>query len=197
MVRLREPMLEMLNRCLDDLRPSIIAHQLKLLKEFPWQKDGSSIVYHCLLEYLRVGELIQLNPQLASSCLAAMNDRGLASEVRFCLSVRLSADARSIVSGQSSLLRSLSKTFRRRKEFSTVETNLVRTGHRRLGPFQRAASSADCRGSFPSLDSLLVATRFSSPLLPVHSAEVVEESRRRVSRVEIADEFVRPSRKSP
>lgn len=68
--------------CIDELRPLIIEHQMKLLKEFPWQKDGSNNVYHRFLEYLRVSDLLKWNSELSSSCLMAMNDRGLASEVR-------------------------------------------------------------------------------------------------------------------
>lgn len=49
----------------------------------PWQKDGCSLAYHTLLEYLSVSEIVQWNSTLAESCLMAMNDRGLASEVGF------------------------------------------------------------------------------------------------------------------
>ena len=66
---------------LDELRQTIIDSQLTLLKQLPWQKDGCSLAYHTLLEYLSVSDILQWNPKLPDSCLMAMNDRGLASEV--------------------------------------------------------------------------------------------------------------------
>jgi len=72
-----------LSECLGDLRQSIIDSQLTLLKQLPWQKDGCSLAYHTLLEYLSVSDILQWNPKLPESCLMAMNDRGLASEVIF------------------------------------------------------------------------------------------------------------------
>ena len=64
-----------------DLRGDVIDSQLRLLKELPWQKDGCSLAYHTLLEYLSVSDILQWNSSLPQSCLMAMNDRGLASEV--------------------------------------------------------------------------------------------------------------------
>lgn len=65
-----------------DLRDEIIDSQLTLLKKLPWQKDGCSLSYHTLLQYLSVTQILQWNPTLPQSCLNAMNDRGLASEVK-------------------------------------------------------------------------------------------------------------------
>lgn len=72
---------------LADLRRWTIDKQLKLLKEFPWQKDGCSLVYQSLLEHLSVREILQWNDQLPSSCLNALNDRGLASEASYLYSL--------------------------------------------------------------------------------------------------------------
>jgi len=72
-----------LNKTLGELRQPIIDSQLTLLKQLPWQKDGCSLSYHTLLEYLSVSDILEWNPTLPSSCLMAMNDRGLASEVNF------------------------------------------------------------------------------------------------------------------
>ena len=66
---------------LDDLRQTTIDSQLKLLKEFPWEKDGCCLAYHQLVEYLPVTEILQWNDRLPHLCLMAMKDRGLASEV--------------------------------------------------------------------------------------------------------------------
>ena len=64
-----------------DLREKIVNSQLELLKELPWQKDGCSLAYHTLIEYISVTDILQWNCSLAQTCLQAMNDRGLASEV--------------------------------------------------------------------------------------------------------------------
>lgn len=66
-----------------DLRGKIINSQLELLKQLPWQKDGCSLAYHTLIEYISVNEILHWNPLLPQTCLQAMNDRGLASEVKF------------------------------------------------------------------------------------------------------------------
>ncbi|CAF1033829.1 unnamed protein product [Adineta steineri] len=66
-----------------DLRQIIIDSQLTLLKQLPWQKDGCSLAYHTLLEYISVSDILQWNPKLPESCLMAMNDRGLASEASY------------------------------------------------------------------------------------------------------------------
>ncbi|CAF1116719.1 unnamed protein product [Adineta ricciae] len=66
-----------------ELRQTIIDSQLTLLKQLPWQKDGCSLAYHTLLEYLSVSDILQWNPKLPDSCLMAMNDRGLASEASY------------------------------------------------------------------------------------------------------------------
>ena len=68
---------------LDELRDKIIENQLLLLKQLPWQKDGCSLSYHTLLQYLTVNQILQWNPQLPQSCLMAMNDRGLAPEASY------------------------------------------------------------------------------------------------------------------
>ncbi|CAF1020119.1 unnamed protein product [Rotaria sordida] len=70
-----------MNHC--DIRQSIIDSQLTLLKQLPWQKDGCSLAYHTLLDYLSVSDIIKWNSKLAESCLMAMNDRGLASEASY------------------------------------------------------------------------------------------------------------------
>ncbi|CAF4596047.1 unnamed protein product [Rotaria socialis] len=67
----------------NDLRQSIIDSQLTLLKQLPWQKDGCSLAYHTLLEYVSVSDILKWNLKLAESCLMAMNDRGLASEASY------------------------------------------------------------------------------------------------------------------
>ncbi len=54
-----------------------------LLKELLWQKDGCSLAYHTLVEYISVCDILQSNPKLLKSYLMAMNDRGLTSEVNF------------------------------------------------------------------------------------------------------------------
>jgi hypothetical protein len=74
---------------IDDLRQKIIESQLSLLKQLPCQKDGCSLSYHTLLEYISVTNILQWNPTLPESCLMAMNDRGLASEVNFILKKNL------------------------------------------------------------------------------------------------------------
>jgi hypothetical protein len=83
---------------LAELRRDTIDAQMKLLKVFPWQKPGCSLVYHKLLEHLTVSEMLVWNPQLPSSCLAAMNDRGLASEV-------IDVDGRTVRSARVSCVR--------------------------------------------------------------------------------------------
>ncbi|CAF4447445.1 unnamed protein product, partial [Adineta steineri] len=52
-----------------DLRQIIIDSQLTLLKQLPWQKDGCSLAYHTLLEYISVSDILQWNPKLPESCL--------------------------------------------------------------------------------------------------------------------------------